>query len=59
MIYIPIWKKVFYCITWPLFDIIGAVSVLIALFSHVEWKPIPHKADINIDMLSKELAGKK
>ena len=39
---------------WPWFDIIGAVSVLIAMFSHVEWKPIPHNADVNIEELSGE-----
>ncbi len=56
---IPLWKKAFYSFMWPIFDIIGSVAVLIALFSHVEWKPIPHKSDVSIDNLSKELAGKK
>ncbi len=56
---IPLLKKAFYCLMWPIFDIIGSVSVLIALFSHVEWKPIPHNSNIDIDKLSKELAGKK
>ncbi|MBR2404325.1 MAG: hypothetical protein IKA95_01555, partial [Clostridia bacterium] len=58
IISIPLVKKIFYCIMWPIFDIIGSVSVLIALFSHVEWKPIPHNSNIDIDRLSKELAGK-
>ena len=44
---------------WPIFDIIGSIAVLIALFSHVEWKPIPHKSNVNMDELTKELAGKK
>ncbi len=55
---IPLLKKAFYCLMWPIFDIIGSVAVLIALFSHVEWKPIPHKSNIDIEELSKELAGK-
>ncbi len=58
IISIPLVKKIFYCIMWPIFDIIGSVAVLIALFSHVEWKPIPHNSNIDIDKLSKELAGK-
>lgn len=55
---IPIWKKAYYCIMWPWFDIIGALSVLIAMFSHVEWKPIPHNADINIEDLSNDTTSK-
>ncbi len=58
IIKIPFFKKAFYCLMWPIFDIIGSVAVLIALFSHVEWKPIPHNSNIDIEKLSKELAGK-
>ncbi len=58
IIKMPIYKKAFYSLMWPIFDIIGSVAVLIALFSHVEWKPIPHNSDINIDDLSKEFANK-
>ena len=46
---IPILKKLWYCFTWPLFDIIGVVSMYIALFTKVTWKPIPHDSKINID----------
>jgi len=56
---IPFFKKAFYCVMWPWFDIIGAISVLIAMFSHVEWKPIPHNSDVNIDVLSENLVSKK
>ncbi len=42
-------KKCFYSFMFPLFDIIGEFSVLIALFMKVEWKPIPHKSDITIN----------
>lgn len=46
---IPLIKKVWYCFMWPLFDIIGVVSMYIALFTKVTWKPIPHESKINID----------
>ncbi len=49
-------KKAFYCLMWPWFDIIGAVSVLIAMFSHVEWKPIPHNADVDIESLADSIS---
>ena len=43
------WYKIFwYCITFPMFDLIGRVSLVIALFTKVEWKPIPHNASISI-----------
>lgn len=58
IIKMSIFKKAFYCLMWPWFDIIGAISVLIAMFSHVEWKPIPHNADVNIDVLEENLSLK-
>lgn len=45
---IPLLHKIWYCLTFPLFDIIGRLSLIVALFTKVEWKPIPHKASINI-----------
>lgn len=48
-------KKIWYCFTWPLFDIIGTVSMYIALFIKVTWKPIPHESKVNID----DVAGEK
>ena len=45
----PWYKMVLYCFTWPSFDIIGGISLVIALFKKVEWKPIPHKCGININ----------
>lgn len=47
--YIKWYKKVWFCFTFPLFDMIGKLSTVIALFTKVEWKPIPHNATINID----------
>ena len=48
-------KKIWFCLTFPLFDIIGTVSLFIALFRKVEWTPIVHSAAINID----EIENKK
>ena len=45
---ISIWKKILYCITWPVFDIIGRYTQYAALFMKVEWKPIPHKSKVTI-----------
>lgn len=49
------YKKVWYCITFPIFDLIGKLSMVIALFTKVEWKPIPHKAAVKITELEKNL----
>ena len=46
-------KKILYSFTWPIFDIIGRYTTYIAVFKHVEWKPIPHNSQITIDDLSK------
>ncbi len=58
IIKIPLYKRAFYCIMWPWFDIIGAISVLIAMFTHVEWKPIPHNSDVDIDSIAENMANK-
>ena len=42
-------KKVLYCLTWPLYDVIERYVKYIALFKKVEWKPIPHESKITID----------
>ncbi|MEE1053219.1 MAG: glycosyltransferase family 2 protein [Acutalibacteraceae bacterium] len=47
--HIPLVKKIWYCITFPIFDIIGKFSLLIALFKKVEWKAIPHNSKVNIE----------
>lgn len=48
---ISIWKKALYCLTWPIFDIIGRYTQYAALFMKVEWKPIPHKSTVTISDL--------
>ena len=47
--HIPLFKKIWYCITFPLFDIIGKFSLLVALFKKVEWKAIPHTSSVKIE----------
>ncbi len=47
--YIPLYKKLWFCLTFPIFDLIGRYSMVIALFTKVEWKAIPHTSAVNID----------
>lgn len=42
------YKKLWFCFTFPMFDLMGRISMIIALFTKVEWKPIPHNANIKI-----------
>lgn len=42
-------KKLLYCLTWPVFDIIGRYSQYAALFVKVTWKPIPHNSKVRIE----------
>lgn len=42
------YKKIWFCLTFPIFDIIGNIAILIALFIKVEWKPIPHNKSIGL-----------
>ncbi len=52
------YKKVWFTIMWPFFDVIGTVSMYIALFKKVTWKPIPHESKINIEDVNEGLLGK-
>ncbi|MBQ4065324.1 MAG: glycosyltransferase family 2 protein [Clostridia bacterium] len=37
------WYRIlWYCFTFPIFDIFGKITICIAAFTKVEWKPIPH-----------------
>ena len=49
------YKKIWYCITFPIFDLIGKLSLIIALFKKVEWKPIPHHSSVKITQIEKNL----
>ncbi len=48
------YKKVWFCLTFPIFDIIGKLAMYIALFRKVEWKPTPHNASISLADLDKK-----
>ena len=49
IISIPWYKKLWFCIMWPAFDIIHRYTTYIALFTKVTWKPIPHTSKITIE----------
>lgn len=51
IMHIKWYKKIWFCLTFPIFDQIGKISMCIALFTKVEWKPIPHNASISIEEL--------
>ncbi len=46
-------KKVWYCLTFPLFGMIGDLTMWIAAFTKVTWKPIPHKVSTKIEDIEK------
>ncbi len=49
------WYRIlWYIFTFPIFDLIGKITMCIALFTKVEWKPIPHTADTNITEMVKK-----
>ena len=48
IIKMSIFKKAWFCLTFPLFDFIGKLSTCIAVFAKVEWKAIPHNSTVNI-----------
>lgn len=50
----PWYKKLIGCLLWPIFPLIGDVSILLVLFCHIEWKPIPHSTEISIEQLQQK-----
>ena len=43
----------YYILMFPFFEVIGAVSMCIAAFKKVEWKPIPHNYTVDVDEIGK------
>ncbi len=44
------WYRIlWYIFAFPIFDLIGKITMCIALFTKVEWKPIPHVSDTKIE----------
>lgn len=58
---IPFFKTLWFAFTFPIFDLIGKLSLVIALFTKVEWKPIPHDSKVKITDIvkNKENSDKK
>lgn len=42
-------KTAWFCLTFPIFDVMGRIALVVALFRKVEWKPIPHTRSIRSD----------
>ena len=54
MIKMKWYKKLWFAITFPLFDLIAIISTIIALVTRVEWKPIPHEQAVNIEEIKEK-----
>lgn len=48
------YRKIWFCLTFPIFDIIGRLTMIIALFKHVEWDPIKHTRSKNIEDIEED-----
>lgn len=51
---LPAYKKIWYCLTFPIFAILGQITYCLAAVSKVEWKPIPHGAQADARLARKE-----
>ena len=45
--------------TFPLFDIMGNIALIVAMFMKVEWKPIPHDSNVKITDLTDKAKNNK
>ncbi len=52
-------KTIWFSLTFPIFDLMGKLSLIIAMFMKVEWKPIPHDSNVKITDLTGEAENKK
>ena len=50
-------KKILFVFTFPLFMATYVPIAFVALFKKVQWKPIPHTADVKIEELTDGAAG--
>lgn len=48
---LPVGKCLIGAVLWPLFPLIGDLTMLLAVFRRVEWKPIPHRSAARIEDL--------
>ena len=56
---IGFFKTIWFSLTFPIFDLIGKFSLIIAMFMKVEWKPIPHDSNVKITDLTGDAENKK
>ena len=52
---ISLWHVIWYSLMFSTFGIIGDITMWIAAFTKVTWKPIPHKASTKIHELEKKI----
>lgn len=45
------YQRLWFCVMFPFFDMIGTLTSLAALFTRVEWKPIPHRSALALEEL--------
>lgn len=55
---LPIGKATLDCLLFPVFDLIGLLSSVAALFVKVEWKPIPHRIDRSMEEMEDSVEDK-
>ena len=55
---LPIGKAALDCLLFPVFDLIGLLSSVAALFVKVEWKPIPHRIDRSMEEMENSVEDK-
>lgn len=55
---IPLYKMLWYSLTFPFFSIIGDLTLLVCVFQKVTWEPIPHKASIRIGEIERRMQEK-
>ena len=48
---IPFYKKIWFVLTWPMFDLIGVYTQYVAVFKKVGWEVVPHNSDVKISDL--------
>ncbi|MBQ3195439.1 MAG: glycosyltransferase [Clostridia bacterium] len=49
------WQYIYICVSFPLFGLVGDFATWIALFSKVQWKPIPHNSAVKIEDIEKSI----
>lgn len=54
----PLWKKLLYILSFPLFGMVGDAAMWAASLTDVTWKPIPHKVEVNIEQVESTI-GKR